>query len=99
MKAIETTATINKKGQLTLDQPLTITQPQSVRVIVLIPDNEEIDPEETPTKIIVEGIRQGLYEALNGQTIPFQNYYLIIYEFFTTSKHRYYLGNSQRRIK
>ena len=71
MKAIETTATINEKGQLTLDQPLTITQPQSVRVIVLMPDNEEIDPEETPTKIIVEGIRQGLYEALNGQTIPF----------------------------
>ena len=70
MKAIETTATINEKGQLTLDQPLTITQPQSVRVIVLMPDNEEIDPEETPTEIVIEGIRQGLYEALNGQTIP-----------------------------
>ena len=70
MKAIETTATINEKGQLTLDQPLTITQAQSVRVIVLMSDNEEIDPEKTPTEIIIEGIRQGLYEALNGQTIP-----------------------------
>jgi len=40
MKAIETTSTINEKGQLTLDQPLTITQPQSVRVIVLMSDNE-----------------------------------------------------------
>jgi hypothetical protein len=35
-----------------------------------MPDNEEIDPEETPTEIVIEGIRQGLYEALNGQTIP-----------------------------
>ncbi len=70
-KAIETTTTINKKGQLILDQLLTITQPKSVRVIVLMPDNEEIDPEETPIEIVIEGIRQGLYEALNGQTIPF----------------------------
>jgi len=32
MKAIETTTTINEKGQLTLDQPLTIIQPTFSRL-------------------------------------------------------------------
>ncbi|VXD13543.1 conserved hypothetical protein [Planktothrix serta PCC 8927] len=70
MKAIETTATINESGQLTLDQSLGITKLQRVRVIVLIPEDDEVDPNETPTEIVIEGIRQGLYEALTGQTIP-----------------------------
>ncbi|CAD5951966.1 hypothetical protein PCC9214_02612 [Planktothrix tepida] len=70
MKAIETTATINESGQLTLDQSLGTTKPQRVRVIVLIPEDDEVDPNETPTEILIEGIRQGLYEALTGQTIP-----------------------------
>ena len=70
MKAIETTATINEKGQLTLDQTLENTKPQRVRVIVLISEDDEIDPDETPTSIVIEGIRQGLQEALSGQTIP-----------------------------
>ncbi|BAS57151.1 MULTISPECIES: type II toxin-antitoxin system RelN family antitoxin [Leptolyngbya] len=28
------------------------------------------DPDETPTETVIEGIHQGLYEALTGQTIP-----------------------------
>lgn len=28
------------------------------------------EPYETPTEEAIEGIRQGLHEALNGQTIP-----------------------------
>lgn len=70
MKAIETSATINEKGQLTLDQTLENTKPQRVRVIVLISEEEDNDPDETPTSIVIEGIRQGLQEALSGQTIP-----------------------------
>jgi hypothetical protein len=70
MKAIETTATINEKGQLTLDQTLENTKPQRVRVIVLMSEEEENNPDETPTSIVIEGIRQGLQEALSGQTIP-----------------------------
>ena len=38
MKAIELTATIDEKGQLNLDECLEITQPQRVRVIVLMSD-------------------------------------------------------------
>ena len=70
MKAIETTATINERGQLTLDQTLENTKPQRVRVIVLMSEEDENDPDETPTSIVIEGIRQGLQEALSGQTIP-----------------------------
>ncbi len=67
MKAIETTATINEHGELTLDKMLGISKPQRVRVIVLI---SEDDPDETPTEIVIQGIHQGLREALHGQTIP-----------------------------
>ncbi|MEC4891412.1 MAG: hypothetical protein SAL07_03515 [Oscillatoria sp. PMC 1051.18] len=70
MKAIETTATINENGELTLDCSLNVTKPQRVRVIVLMSENDEEDFDETPTEIIIEGIHQGLNEAFTGQTIP-----------------------------
>ncbi len=70
MKPIETTATINESGELTLDRTLDVTKPQRVRVIVLMIEEGEEDPDETPTEIAIEGIRQGLHEALTGQTIP-----------------------------
>jgi hypothetical protein len=70
MKAIETTATLTENGQLTLDEPLASTQPRRVRVIVLIPEDDELDPDDTPTEVILEGIRQGLHEAFTGQTLP-----------------------------
>ena len=70
MKAIEITATINESGQLTLDQSLGVIKPQRVRVIVLLAEDEETDPDETPTEIVIEGIRQGLHEALTGKTMP-----------------------------
>jgi hypothetical protein len=70
MKAIETTATINEIGEFVLDQSLGGYKPQQVRVILLFSEDDEVDPDETPTEVVVEGIRQGLHEALTGQTIP-----------------------------
>lgn len=70
MKAIETTATVDEQGQLHLDSPLAPTQVRRVRVIVLIPEDDEIDADDTPTEVILGGIRQGLHEAFTGQTIP-----------------------------
>lgn len=70
MKAIETTATINDQGQLALDQPLELTQRRRVRVIVLVSEEDEPDPDDTPNSVVIEGLRQGLHEALTGQTIP-----------------------------
>ncbi|WP_375293984.1 hypothetical protein [Oscillatoria sp. HE19RPO] len=37
---------------------------------MMIEEGEE-DPDETPTEIAIEGIRQGLREALTGQIMPF----------------------------
>ncbi|MEM6435481.1 MAG: hypothetical protein AAF773_16750 [Cyanobacteria bacterium P01_D01_bin.115] len=74
MKAIETTATIDESGQLTLDHVLGVTKPQRVRLIILIDEaSDEVDedePYETPTEEALEGIRQGLHEALTGQVLP-----------------------------
>ena len=70
MKASETTATMSGQGQLLLDNPLAPTQSRRVRVIVLISEDDEIDPDDTPTEVILEGIRQGLHKAFTGQTTP-----------------------------
>ncbi|MEO0457397.1 MAG: hypothetical protein AAF152_12575 [Cyanobacteria bacterium P01_A01_bin.114] len=70
MKAIETTATINDNGQLSLDYPLEVTKLRRVRIIVLIPEDNKADPDDTPTEVVLEGLRQGLHEAITGQTIP-----------------------------
>jgi len=70
MKAIETTATIDESGQLTLDRSLDVTKPQRVRIIVLLAEDDDPDPDETSTEVAIAGIRQGLREALAGQTIP-----------------------------
>ncbi|MBD2579203.1 hypothetical protein [Oscillatoria sp. FACHB-1406] len=70
MKAIETTATINERGELTLDRALETTKPQRVRVIVLISEENEEDADDTSLEIIMEGIYEGFQEALTGKTIP-----------------------------
>ncbi|MEO0517255.1 MAG: hypothetical protein AAF171_08150 [Cyanobacteria bacterium P01_A01_bin.116] len=70
MKAIETTATTNAQGQLRLDSPLEVSENQRVRVIVLIAEADEADPDDTPNELVLEGLREGLAEALSGQTIP-----------------------------
>lgn len=31
---------------------------------------EPLDPDDTPNEVILEGLREGLQQALNGQTIP-----------------------------
>ena len=73
MKAIETTATIDEQGQLSLDRPLMVNPNQRVRVIVLIAEAHEPDPDDTPDAVVLEGLKEGLEEALAGQTIPVAN--------------------------
>jgi len=69
MKAIKTTGTVNEKGQLALDSPLTVEKQSRVEVIVLIP--EEIEEEDVQTKEeILNDLRTSWQEAQNGDTIP-----------------------------
>ena len=68
MRAIETTATLTENGQLTLDEPLTLTHNSRVRVIVLV--SEEENPDDTPIAEIRESIYRGWQDALAGRTKP-----------------------------
>jgi hypothetical protein len=45
-RAIETAGTIDAQCQLVLDDPLPIAGPRRVRVIILVPDEEDIDETE-----------------------------------------------------
>ena len=67
MKAIEVTGTVNNKGQLSLDEPLTVDEFTRVRVIVLLSDadsNEELS--ESPQ----ESFRQGWHDVETGNVFP-----------------------------
>jgi hypothetical protein len=48
MKAIETTATVTENGQLILDIPLALATNRRVRVIILIAEDEDENPDNTP---------------------------------------------------
>jgi hypothetical protein len=60
MKAIETTATLTEDRQLTLDQPILLTHHNRVRVIVLIPDDDENADDS------IETIREGIYPTFRS---------------------------------
>jgi hypothetical protein len=73
MKALEVTGTIDEKGQLLLDRPLTAETPGPVRIIVLLPesmDEAEEDPDDTTVAEIKASLKRALQEAKTGQTRP-----------------------------
>lgn len=74
MKAIEVTGKIDSQGNLILDEPIQgTTYPHQVRVIVLVPEQEEteeIDPDDTPIEEIKASLRRALQQAKMGQTLP-----------------------------
>ncbi|MBD2579758.1 hypothetical protein [Oscillatoria sp. FACHB-1406] len=68
MKALKVMATINDRGQLTLDRPLLIEENSRVEVIVLIPEEEVLD-NRSQAEVLAD-FRQAWHEAMTGQTIP-----------------------------
>jgi len=74
MKAIEVTGKIDAQGNLILDEPIQGTNyPDQVRVIVLIPEQEEteeFDPDDTPVEEVKASLRRALQQAKAGQRIP-----------------------------
>jgi hypothetical protein len=74
MKAIEVTGKIDSQGNLILDEPIQgTTYPHQVRVIVLVPEQEEtedIDPDDTPNEEIKASLRRSLQQAKEGKRIP-----------------------------
>ncbi len=73
MKALEVTGTIDEKGQLLLDRPLTAETPGPVRIIVLLPepiDEDKDEPDDTTVAEIKASLKRALQEAKGGQRIP-----------------------------
>lgn len=73
MKAFEVTGTIDEKGQLILDRPLTLDTPGPVRIIVLFQeptDEGEDDPDDTLVEEVKASLRRALQQAKAGQTRP-----------------------------
>ncbi|WP_445302255.1 type II toxin-antitoxin system RelN family antitoxin [Microcoleus sp. F4-D5] len=73
MKALEVTGTIDEKGQLILDRPLTLDTPGPVRIIVLFQeptDEGEDDPDDTPVEEVKASLKRALQQAKAGQTRP-----------------------------
>ena len=77
-KAIETTATIDAQRQLILDEPLPIAGPTRVRVIILLPDDVDINEKEwlraasvNPAFDFLKDAEEDIYTLADGK--PFSD--------------------------
>ena len=72
MKAFEVMATFNEGKQLLLDEELDIDTPSRVKVILLVSDEDEIDPDDTPVDEIKASLKRALQEAKEGKRISLE---------------------------
>jgi hypothetical protein len=72
MKAFEVVGKVDEKGQLLLDKPLEIHRLKQVRVIILVLDETESDPDDTPVMEINASLTKALQEAKAGKRIPLE---------------------------
>ncbi|AFZ53299.1 hypothetical protein VKI21_17580 [Cyanobacterium aponinum UTEX 3222] len=62
------TLTITKNQILNLIDQLSLSEQEEILKYLMQKTN--LDPDDTPNEIVIEGIKQGLNEAFTGQTIP-----------------------------
>ncbi|MGK7924735.1 MAG: hypothetical protein AB4290_05675 [Spirulina sp.] len=87
MLAYEVMGTIDEKGELSLDEPLEINTPCRVKVLVLLSDNpndepdddSDIEPDDTPVEEIEASLRRALQEVKEGKTRPISELWERIY--------------------
>ena len=72
MKAFEVMGKVDEKGQLLLDKPLEIYNFSQVRVIILVSDDIEYDPDDTSVVEIKASLKKALQEAKAGKRIPLE---------------------------
>ena len=72
MKAFEVMGKVDEKGQLLLDKPLEIYKSSQVRVIILVSDDIESDPDDTSVVEIKASLKTALQEAKAGKRIPLE---------------------------
>jgi phage-related baseplate assembly protein len=74
MQAFEVMGSVDKNGQILLDEPLELALDSRVRVILLVTNNPEndpdFDPDDTPVEEIKASLRRAFQEAKEGKTRP-----------------------------
>ena len=75
MKAIEVTGTVDEQGQLHLDEPLTILGSRRIRVILMFPEETDIDEREwlqaavsNPAFHFLKDHAEDIYTLTDGKT-------------------------------
>ena len=68
MRTIQTQVQINGDRIISIPLPKDMAE-ETYQVVIVM--NPQTDPDDIPDEIVIEGIRQGLKEAISGQTIPF----------------------------
>jgi hypothetical protein len=78
MKAVETTGTVDKEHRLHVDEPLPIDGPSEVRVLVLVPENGELDEQSweraaaaNPSFDFLKDPAEDVYDLTDGK--PFHD--------------------------
>lgn len=70
MRAFEAMGKIDRNGQLLLDEPVEISADSRVKVILLISEDDNSDPDDTPVEEVKASLRRALQEAKEGKTRP-----------------------------
>jgi hypothetical protein len=73
MKAVEVMGNVDEQGHLILDEPIAVSIPSRVRVIVLFSeliDVQEGDPDNDDTELVKASLRRALQQAKDGQRLP-----------------------------
>lgn len=78
MKAIEVTGTIDASHRLVLDEPLPVEGPTRVRVVILLPEDAEINEKEwlraaavNPAFDVLKETEENIYSPTDGR--PFHD--------------------------
>lgn len=64
------TLPITKDQLLFLIDQLSKAEQTEILQYLIKQQTQELDPDDTPDELVIEGIRQGFKEALSGQLIP-----------------------------
>lgn len=70
MQAFEVMGRVDKNGQILLDEPLEIASDSRVKVILLVANEPDFDPDDTPVEEIKASLRRALQEVKEGKTRP-----------------------------
>lgn len=70
MHTIETKIQVNKDHVLNISLPDDIEEGMYQVVIVMNPQSKDELDDETPDKVAIEGIKEGLTQAFTGEIIP-----------------------------